>query len=47
MENKMKKDVKMSLPLVLKNRSPRRTTGCVYGAGYRIIFSKFSSEFSR
>jgi len=34
MKNKMKKDVKMSLLLVLKNHSPRRTAGRVYGAGF-------------
>jgi len=34
MKNKMKKDKKISLPLVLKNHSPRRTVGRVYGAAF-------------
>ena len=47
MENKMKQDVKMSLPLVLKNRSPRRTASHAYGDGWSCILSKVSSGFSR
>ena len=43
MENNMNKEVKMSLLLVLKNRSPRR---CLYGVGFSSVFSKFSSGFS-
>jgi len=47
LENKLKKDVKMSLPLVLKNHSPRCTAVRVYGARFGIILNKFSSVFPR